>query len=76
MRQRLAELEKLEFVHKQAEMAMQVARKYAEAIIETVREPLVVLDAHLKVLPKTSRQAKRRLRSYSVKGMSVTKIYL
>jgi len=50
MRHRLAELEKLEFEHKQSEMAMQVARKYAEAIIETVREPLVVLDAHLKVL--------------------------
>jgi PAS domain S-box-containing protein len=50
MRQRVGELEKLALVHKQAEMAMQVARKYAEAIIETVREPLVVLDAHLKVL--------------------------
>jgi PAS domain S-box-containing protein len=50
MRHRLSELEKLELVHKQAEMAMQAARNYAEAIIETVREPLVVLDAHLKVL--------------------------
>jgi PAS domain S-box-containing protein len=30
--------------------AMQEARRYAESIIETIREPLLVLDADLKVL--------------------------
>jgi PAS domain-containing protein len=29
---------------------MQEARRYAESIIETIREPLLVLDADLKVL--------------------------
>ena len=50
MHQRVAELEKLEIEHRQAEMALQEACTYAEAIIETVREPLIVLDDHLKVL--------------------------
>jgi len=33
-----------------AERAVQDAREYAESIIETVREPLVVLDTSLRVL--------------------------
>jgi PAS domain S-box-containing protein len=35
---------------KQAERAIQEAREYAENIVETVREPLVVLDADLRVV--------------------------
>jgi PAS domain S-box-containing protein len=50
MHQRVAELEKLKFEHRLAEMAMREACTYAEAIIETVREPLIVLNNHLKVL--------------------------
>ena len=40
----------LEFERKQAEMALQENYRYTEAIIETVREALLVLDADLKVL--------------------------
>ena len=50
MQQRVAELEEIEFEREQAELALQQARIYAEGIIETVREPLVVLDALLTVL--------------------------
>jgi two-component system CheB/CheR fusion protein len=32
------------------QQAIELARDYAEAIVETVREPLVVLDASLRVL--------------------------
>ena len=35
---------------KQAERAVQEARKYAEGIVETVREPLMVLDADLRII--------------------------
>jgi PAS domain-containing protein len=35
---------------KQAELRSDAARQYAEAIVETVREPLVVLDADLRVV--------------------------
>jgi PAS domain S-box-containing protein len=35
---------------KRAEQAVQEAREYAESIIETMREPLVVLDTHLRVV--------------------------
>ncbi len=35
---------------KQAEEAVQEAREYAESIVETVREPLVALDADLRVI--------------------------
>jgi PAS domain-containing protein len=35
---------------KRAERAVQEARDYAESIVETVREPLVVLDTNLKVI--------------------------
>jgi PAS domain S-box-containing protein len=36
--------------HKRADQAVQEAREYAESIVETVRESLVVLDADLKVI--------------------------
>jgi len=35
---------------KRAEQAVREAREYAEGIVETVREPLVVLDTDLKVI--------------------------
>jgi PAS domain S-box-containing protein len=35
---------------KRAELAVQEAREYAESIVETVREPLVVLDTDLRVI--------------------------
>jgi len=35
---------------KRAERAVQEAREYAESIVETVREPLVVLDTDLRVI--------------------------
>jgi len=35
---------------KRVEQAVQDAREYAESIVETVREPLVVLDADLRVI--------------------------
>jgi len=35
---------------KQAEQRSEEARRYAEAIVETVREPLVILDAELRVV--------------------------
>jgi len=35
---------------KYAEQAVQEAREYAESIVETVREPLVVLDTNLRVI--------------------------
>jgi PAS domain S-box-containing protein len=50
LRQRFTGLEELEFERERAEKALRQALSYADAIIETVREALVVLDAHLKVL--------------------------
>jgi PAS domain S-box-containing protein len=47
LRRRIAELEALAADHKRAE---QETREYAESIVETVREPLVVLDADLRVI--------------------------
>ena len=47
LRQRIAELEALEAEHKRAE---QETREYADSIVDTVREPLVVLDADLKII--------------------------
>ena len=48
--QRVAELEALEFEREQAKIALLESHRYTEAIIETLREALVVLDAHLMVL--------------------------
>jgi len=47
LRRRIAELEALEVENKRAE---QETRAYAESIVETVREGLVVLDANLRVI--------------------------
>ena len=47
LRRRIAELEELEAAHKRA---AQETREYAESIVETIREPLLVLDADLKVI--------------------------
>lgn len=47
LRRRIAELEALEAEHKRAEEEI---REYAESIVETVRESLVVLDADLRVI--------------------------
>lgn len=47
LRQRIAELEALEAEHKRVE---QEIREYAEGVVDTVREPLVVLDADLRVI--------------------------
>lgn len=47
LRRRIAELEALEAEHKRAE---QEIREFAESIVETVRESLVVLDADLRVI--------------------------
>ena len=47
LRQRIAELEALEAEHKRAE---QETREYAESIVDTVREGLVVLDADLRII--------------------------
>ncbi|MFC2071834.1 response regulator [Chloroflexota bacterium] len=50
MRQRVVEFEALETERKQLEEALQDAREYANSIVATVREPLVVLDANLKII--------------------------
>ncbi len=47
LRQRVAELAALEAEHKRAE---QETREYAESIVDTVREGLVVLDENLRVI--------------------------
>ena len=50
LRQRITNLEKSETERKRTEVAVREALRYAENIIETVREPLVVLDIDLKIL--------------------------
>jgi signal transduction histidine kinase len=50
LRQRITKLQKSETERKRAEIAAQETRRYAESIVETVREPLMVLYADLKVL--------------------------
>ncbi len=55
LRQGVLKLERSEAERKQAEQEVQEASSYAESIIETVREPLIVLDAHLRV--KTANRA-------------------
>ena len=46
---RMADLEKKDVEHRHAEELTRAARDYAESIIETVRKPLAVLDADMKV---------------------------
>jgi PAS domain S-box-containing protein len=50
LRRRVAELESLETEHQWVEKIVQEAREYAESIVATVREPLLVLDAGLRVV--------------------------
>ncbi len=50
LRQQITDLEKSETECKRAEVAAREARRYAESIVQTVREPLVVLDIDLKIL--------------------------
>ncbi len=52
--QRIAELERVESQSKRREQKVQEALRYAESIVETVRGPLVVLDANLTVLSANS----------------------
>jgi PAS domain S-box-containing protein len=49
-RQQIAELEELLTDEKRAEQAIQEAREYAESVVATVRDPLLVLDADLRVV--------------------------
>jgi len=48
--QHAAEMEKLRADQKRVELVAQETREYAESIVETVRESLVVLDADLRVI--------------------------
>ena len=50
LRERVTELKKAESESKRAEQKLRETRDYAESIVETVREPLVVLDADLRVI--------------------------
>jgi phosphoglycerate-specific signal transduction histidine kinase len=50
LRRRIAELEKSETERRLAESVSREARSFAESIIDTVREPFVVLDKDLIVL--------------------------
>jgi PAS domain S-box-containing protein len=50
LRQQINNLEKSETERKRVEFAVREALRYAEGIIETVREPLVVLNIDLKIL--------------------------
>jgi len=49
LRQVIAKLEKLEAERRRTVLAIREAYEYAENIIDTVREPLIVLDANLRV---------------------------
>jgi diguanylate cyclase (GGDEF)-like protein/PAS domain S-box-containing protein len=50
LRERVTEFEKSELESKRAEQKLRETRDYAESIVDTVREPLVVLDADLNVI--------------------------
>ena len=50
MRQQIAGLKVSEDEHKHMERALQESSEYADNIVATVREPLVVLDADLRVI--------------------------
>ena len=50
LRERVTEFEKSELKSKRAEQKLLETRDFAESIVDTVREPLVVLDADLNVI--------------------------
>lgn len=50
LEQRVTELQTSAAELKQANQIVLESRRYAESIVETIREPLVVLDTHLRVI--------------------------
>jgi PAS domain S-box-containing protein len=50
LKKRVAELEVEAIKRKKAEKAVKEAHEYAESVVATVREPLLVLDAGLKII--------------------------
>jgi PAS domain S-box-containing protein len=50
LRSRIAEIDKAEGKHKKAEEALQEAQAFADNIVATVREPLVVMDTDMRVV--------------------------
>lgn len=50
LRAQIQTLEKMVFDYKQAELTIQEAREYAENVVDTVREPLLILNADLQVI--------------------------
>ncbi|MEB3360279.1 MAG: STAS domain-containing protein [Synechococcales bacterium] len=50
LRQRIAELESAQTVLRESEQAVEQSREYLQSIIDTVREPLVILDNELRVI--------------------------
>ena len=50
LQKQIKELEKLQRESKKAIQEIKEAKQYAESIIETVREPLIILDANLKII--------------------------
>jgi diguanylate cyclase (GGDEF)-like protein/PAS domain S-box-containing protein len=50
LRERITQFEKSDLESKRAEQKLRETRDYAESIVDTVREPLVVLDADLNVI--------------------------
>ena len=72
LRQRVAESQKSEAKITQAELVVEEARKYAEIIVDTVREPLILLDEDLRVI-----SANRSFyQSFKVKPKETTGQYL
>lgn len=50
LQKRITELDTVDIEREKIEQIAKEAREYAESIVETVREPLIVLDAALKVI--------------------------
>ena len=50
LRKQIKELEKFQRESKKVIQKIKEAKQYAESIIETVREPLIILDANLKII--------------------------
>lgn len=54
LQKRIAVLEKINVQYKELEERLHEARAYAENIVETVREPLLIMDGDLKVISANS----------------------
>ncbi|MFC1620721.1 PAS domain-containing protein [Candidatus Omnitrophota bacterium] len=50
LQKQIAEFEITDIEHKKNEQVIKKAREYAESIVDTVREPLIVLGADLKII--------------------------